>query len=338
MPTSGTIDNYGLRYNWGTGTLEMNTGAEVWIPVPIDITDELALTDGKILIGNTGVATQVTPSGGFTMSNLGVATLGNTAVTGQALTGFVSGAGTVSATDTILTAFNKINGNVAAKVSTTLTSAHLLVGNGSNVATDVAMSGVVTLANTGATALTGSITTSGLTQSTAKLLGRSTASTGAIEEITVGAGLTLAAGTLTAPAGASNVVQVVSSSSTAVTDATPIPTSLTASITPSTNTKKIRVTVTANMYFQGGSGEIGWCSIYRGVTNLAALGNEHALGGIRQTPETTTHYATITMQYLDSPATTSSTTYTMYIWCRSGSGPFTLNPLQTDSTIILEEV
>jgi len=46
----------------------------------------------------------------------------------------------------------------------------------------------------------GAATSSGLTMSTAKLLGRSTASTGAIEEITVGTGLTLSAGTLTASA------------------------------------------------------------------------------------------------------------------------------------------
>jgi len=43
----------------------------------------------------------------------------------------------------------------------------------------------------------GLITASGLTQSTARLLGRTTASTGAVEEITVGTGLTLSAGTLT---------------------------------------------------------------------------------------------------------------------------------------------
>jgi len=47
----------------------------------------------------------------------------------------------------------------------------------------------------------GSITTSGLTQSTARILGRTTAGTGAIEEITVGSGLTLTAGALTATGG-----------------------------------------------------------------------------------------------------------------------------------------
>jgi hypothetical protein len=48
---------------------------------------------------------------------------------------------------------------------------------------------------------TAAVTTSGLTQATGKLLGRTTASTGAIEEITVGTGLTLATGTLSTSGG-----------------------------------------------------------------------------------------------------------------------------------------
>jgi hypothetical protein len=51
--------------------------------------------------------------------------------------------------------------------------------------------------NLGAAA-SGSITTSGLTQATARILGRTTASTGAVEEITVGSGLSLSAGELSA--------------------------------------------------------------------------------------------------------------------------------------------
>lgn len=47
----------------------------------------------------------------------------------------------------------------------------------------------------------GAITGSGLTMGTGKLLGRSTASTGAIEEITIGSGLSLSAGTLSATGG-----------------------------------------------------------------------------------------------------------------------------------------
>jgi hypothetical protein len=54
---------------------------------------------------------------------------------------------------------------------------------------------------------TGLITTSGLTQNTSRLLGRTTAGIGAVEEITIGAGLSFTGGTLTAPAAASLQVQ-----------------------------------------------------------------------------------------------------------------------------------
>lgn len=45
--------------------------------------------------------------------------ISNTTVTGKLLTGFVSGAGTVSATDSILTAIDKLDGNIAAISGTT---------------------------------------------------------------------------------------------------------------------------------------------------------------------------------------------------------------------------
>lgn len=50
-------------------------------------------------------------------------------------------------------------------------------------------------------ALKGAIGSSGLTMTTGKLLGRSTASTGAIEEITIGSGLSLSGGVLSVPGG-----------------------------------------------------------------------------------------------------------------------------------------
>lgn len=50
-------------------------------------------------------------------------------------------------------------------------------------------------------ASTGAVTGTGITMSTARILGRSTAGTGAIEEITIGSGLTLSAGTLSASGG-----------------------------------------------------------------------------------------------------------------------------------------
>jgi hypothetical protein len=49
------------------------------------------------------------------LSNAGAVTLLNSAVIGKVLTGYVSGSGTVAATDTILQAVNKLNGNDALK-------------------------------------------------------------------------------------------------------------------------------------------------------------------------------------------------------------------------------
>jgi hypothetical protein len=65
--------------------------------------------------------------------------------------------------------------------------------------------GAVTLAvaDVSGAAASGAIGSSGLTTTTATLLGRSTAGTGTIEQITIGSGLSLAGGTLTATGGGS---------------------------------------------------------------------------------------------------------------------------------------
>jgi hypothetical protein len=76
----------------------------------------------------------------------------------------------------------------------TLDVARLPVGTGS---TQVAAGNHThTVADVTGAAASGSITTSGLTQATARILGRTTASTGAVEEIQIGSGLSLSAGEL----------------------------------------------------------------------------------------------------------------------------------------------
>jgi hypothetical protein len=61
---------------------------------------------------------------------------------------------------------------------------------------DLPTLGTAAAEDTTAFAASGSITSSGLTQATARILGRTTASTGAIEEIQIGSGLSLSAGEL----------------------------------------------------------------------------------------------------------------------------------------------
>jgi hypothetical protein len=77
--------------------------------------------------------------------------------------------------------------------SLTLTSTPLPVASGGTGAVDPATA----RANLG-TAASGAVTGSGLTMATARLLGRTTAGAGAVEEITVGSGLSLTGGALTA--------------------------------------------------------------------------------------------------------------------------------------------
>lgn len=80
--------------------------------------------DQTNITGNAETATFATTAGTVTtnanltgeVTSLGnAATVTNSAVIGKVLTGYVSGIGTVTATDTILQAFNKTGGNIATK-------------------------------------------------------------------------------------------------------------------------------------------------------------------------------------------------------------------------------
>jgi len=113
-------------------------------------------------------------------------------------------------------------GNVGTAISgadaiTILADADKLPITASGVLKTLAYSALKTLLNA-LYAIKGAITGSGLTMSTARLLGRSTASSGAIEEITVGSGLTLTAGTLSATGGggSGDVVGPASASDNAI--------------------------------------------------------------------------------------------------------------------------
>lgn len=131
------------------GTTTSLTGTETIIA------SEIALADGKILVGGaTNIAAAQTMGGDATINNAGVVALSDTGVTDALLTNFVAGAGVVTNADTVLQAFNKIDGNVtalsAAGVGGTLTSGRIIVGNGGNVAAEAVMSGDATMDNVGA--------------------------------------------------------------------------------------------------------------------------------------------------------------------------------------------
>lgn len=108
--------------------------------------------------------------------------------------------------------------------------------------------------------------------------------------------------------GGGKVLQVVSATTTTeVTNATSTfaDTTLTATITPTLNTSKVLVLVSQNGCFKDSSNTALIMKLLRGATSLGFLAG---LGGYTGTSLSMVFNA-VTASYLDSPATTSATTY-----------------------------
>jgi len=165
-------------------------------------------------------------------------------------------------------------------------------------------------------------------------------------------GITTRMADASAPAG--SIIQVVqtvktdtfstTSSNGSYTDVT----GMTASITPSSSSNKILVTVSMT---GGGSGWANYYKLYRGSTELG-LGDDMGGSSSRSTFGSDGDQAadatnTSTYMYLDSPATTSSTTYKIAASHRSSGTAYVNRPAESSnpdwaysgsSTITLQEV
>lgn len=97
----------------GTGNVLTNVAnGNISASAAIAFSKLAALPSADILVGNgSNVATAVAVSGEATLANTGAVTLSNAAVIAKVLTGYTSGAGTITAADSILTAIEKLNGN-----------------------------------------------------------------------------------------------------------------------------------------------------------------------------------------------------------------------------------
>jgi hypothetical protein len=132
-------------------------------------------------------------------------------------------------------------------------------------------------------------------------------------------GLTFNNSTTQASAGV--VLQVVNatySTQVTTTSATFVTTNLTASITPKFSTSKILIQSTCPIFIDTGGNGVG-LSLYKGgslIFNPSAV-NTGTAGYVYMYGASAT-LVPATLQYLDSPATTSSTTYTIY-FCRYGA-------------------
>jgi hypothetical protein len=135
------------------------------------------------------------------------------------------------------------------------------------------------------------------------------------------------------PAG--SVLQVVSatySTSTSTTSSSYVSTGLSASITPKFSTSKILVIV--SMAIQSASGNFETITIFRGTTSGTDL--SAGSGFSNNTNNTSIQACHVGIAYLDSPATTSATTYT--VGMKTGGGTCYAQVVGSTSTITLMEI
>ena len=138
--------NVALSSTLGTGVVNnTNIGASA----AIAFSKLASLTSGNILVGNaSNVPTSISLSGDATLSNTGALTIANGAIDDNK----------ISATAGI--DFAKLE---------PLTSSHILVGNASNVATGVSVSGDATISNTGAVTIANNAITNAKVSSSAAI-------------------------------------------------------------------------------------------------------------------------------------------------------------------------
>jgi len=138
--------------------------------------------------------------------------------------------------------------------------------------------------------------------------------------------------------GLANVVQGTYSTATICQNTTYITTNLAATITPTSNTSKIKISY--SIYASKNSGDASNAvnlKLYVGATPIEETERIYNL----YTATATTLHAVVSDVYLHSPATTSATTYTVYFACGvSGTNCAAVHNYNADAVghIILQEI
>jgi hypothetical protein len=121
-----------------------------------------------------------------------------------------------------------------------------------------------------------------------------------------------------------------STSSSSYTD-----TGLTASITPTSSSSKILVIVSVNGVYKNGSNASIGLNVMRNATQITQI----AINGLSYTGDTSANQTSGSINYLDSPAATSATTYKVQFKNGASSGAnVTINDSSCTSTITLLEI
>ena len=183
-------------------------------------------------------------------------------------------------------------------------------------------------AGTDGTDLTTTLTTQGdLVYYNGSALARLGAGTAGQALITNGTGANPSWGSA---GGIKQVIQNVDTGQETISSSTYTATNITATITPTSASNKILIMANSSAYSTSTASQT-YTTIYRGSTNLSSdvsLNNWHNTGGELIAP--------MSMVFLDSPNTTSATTYTVY--AKATAGDIRLTTQGDVSTITLMEV
>jgi hypothetical protein len=133
-------------------------------------------------------------------------------------------------------------------------------------------------------------------------------------------------GSIIQTVGANNIIAGATITSTSF-----VTTGLTASITPKFSTSKIYVMALFSVTMDGLDGTQSYVTIYRNSTDLRPTGTCLAM---YDTPSGDVGFS-IPVTFYDSPATTSSTSYTVYAKTGNASGQFRQRA-GTDTIILME--
>jgi len=133
------------------------------------------------------------------------------------------------------------------------------------------------------------------------------------------ASIAAGAGISTTKLGAGAVLQVVNSQTNGGTFSTTstsfVDTGYSLSITPTASSSKILIIVTASITTTSTSQQVG-ATLYRGATSLNTAG----LTNYENSSGSGYQWVPSTMMYLDSPSTTSSTSYKVFFKTTGGTG------------------
>lgn len=130
-------------------------------------------------------------------------------------------------------------------------------------------------------------------------------------------------------------VQATDASATSSSSSTFASTTTTASITPTSASHRIKITITGSFVNSNGNVANGFVSIFRGSTDLSGGGGFTRTGG---TTATGIAYP-CSLTFIDSPASTSATTYTVKIKNSNNSTVMVWNESGSCTSVItLEEI